>query len=141
MKRSGLITALAGVQLLIGSLSLSIALYLLDLIRNPEIANDQAALQVVRIFTRNVIIFTVPTLISAIGIWKVKRWGRWLAIMLYAVTVLVLLYGPVFEHETIEGSDIPRIVIIITLLVLFSLPAVGREFKRSTQQSALGIQS
>jgi uncharacterized membrane protein (DUF2068 family) len=129
MTRSGLITALAIVQLLIGAVWLSIAFYLLALMRSPEIAHDQGALQGLRIGFVSIIIFAVPTLISAVGLWKVRPWGRWLAITFYALTLCALLYSPVFEHDPMDGSDITMTIVFAVLLVLFSLPQVGRELK------------
>ena len=134
MKRSGLITALAVVQLLIGAVSLSIALYLLALMRSPEIANDQGALQGLRIASVSIAIFAVPTLISAIAIWQLRRWGQWLSITLYAMTVCALLYSPVIEHDPMDGSDITMTVIFVGLLIVFSLPQVGRQLRKSSQQ-------
>jgi uncharacterized membrane protein (DUF2068 family) len=137
MTRSGLITALAIVQLLIGAVWLSIAFYLLALMRSPEIAHDQGALQGLRIGFVSIIIFAVPTLISAVGLWKVRPWGRWLAITFYALTLCALLYSPVFEHDPMDGSDITMTIVFAVLLVLFSLPQVGRELKRSNQPSGV----
>ena len=141
MTRSGLITALAIVQLLIGAVWLAIAFYLLSLMSSPEIANDQGAIEGLRIGFISIIIFAVPTLISAIGLWKVKAWGRWLAIAAYAITLCALLYGPVAEHDTMDGSDVTMAIVFAVLLVLFALPPVGRQLKKSTQQSALSTQS
>ena len=141
MTRSGLITALAVVQLLIGAVWLSIAFYLLALMRSPEIANDQGALQGLRIGFVSIVIFAVPTLISAIALWKVKQWGRWLAITVYAITLCALLYGPIVDHDTMDGSDFTMAIVFAVLLVVFSLPQIGRQFRTSTQQSALSIQN
>jgi|SRR5256885_16190986 len=141
MTRSGLITALAVVQLLIGAVWLSIAFYLLALMRSPEIANDQGALQGLRIGFISIVIFAVPTLVSAIALWKVQRWGRWLAIAVYAMTLCALLYGPIIDHDSLDGSDITIAIVFAVLLVAFSLPAVGKDLRKSTQQSALSIQS
>jgi uncharacterized membrane protein (DUF2068 family) len=139
--RSGLITALAIVQLLIGAVWLSIAFYLLSLMRSPEIANDQGALQGLRIGFLSIIIFAVPTLISSAALWKVRAWGRWLAIAVYGITLSALLYGPIAEHDTMDGSDITVSIVFAVLLVLFALPQVGRQLKKSIQQSAVSIQS
>ena len=137
MTRAGLITALAVVQLLIGAVWLSIAFYLLSLTQSPEIAHDQGALQGLRIGFVSILIFAVPTLISAIGLWKVKPWGRWVAIGMYALTLCALLYSPVFEHDPMDGSDIAMTIAFAVLLIVFSLPAVGRHLGRSTQQSTI----
>lgn len=141
MSRSGLITALAVVQLLIGAVWLSIAFYLLSLMRSPEIANDQGALQGLRIGFVSIVLFAVPTLISAIALWKVKPWGRWLAIAVYVMWLCALLYSPVVEHDTMDGSDITMAIVFGVLLVVFSLPQVGRQFGKSTRRSAVSIQS
>jgi hypothetical protein len=37
-----------------------------------------------------------------------------------------------------DGSDITMTVVFAVLLVLFSLPQVGRELKNSNQHSAVG---
>ena len=140
MTRSGLITALAVVQLLIGAVWLSLAFYLLSLMSSPEIANDQGAMQGLRRASLSIGIFAVPTLISAVGLWKVKRWGRWLAIALYALTLCALFYGPVFEHDPMDGSDITMSIVFAVLLIVFSLPAVGRQLKAGNQHPAVGIQ-
>jgi uncharacterized membrane protein (DUF2068 family) len=139
MSRSGLITALAVVQLLIGAVWLSIAFYLLALMRSPEIANDPGALQGLRIGFVSIVVFAVPTLISAIALWKVRQWGRWLAIAVYALTLCALLYSPVFEHDTMDGSDITMSIVFAVLIVVFSLPQIGRQFRMSSPQSAVSI--
>ena len=141
MTRPGLITALTVVQLMIGAVWLSIAFYLLALTRSPEIANDQGALQGLRIGFVSILIFAVPTLISAVGLWKVKRWGRWLAIVFYTLTLCGLLYSPIFEHDPMDGSDIVMTIVFAVLLIVFSLPAVGRQLKKNNQQSVVNIQS
>ena len=137
MTRSGLITALAVVQLLIGAVWLSMAFYLLSLMGSPEIANDQGALQGLRIGFVSILIFAVPTLISALGLWKVKPWGRWLAIVFYALTLCALLYSPVFEHDPMDGSDIVMTIVFAVLLVVFSLPQIGRQLKQSSRPSGV----
>ena len=139
MPRSGLITALAVVQLSVGAVWLAIAFYLLSLMSSPEIANDPGALQGLRIGFISIAIFAVPTLISAIALWKVKAWGRWLAIAVYAITLCALLYGPVFEHDTMDGSDVTMTIVFAVLLVLFALPQIGRQLKPSSQPSALKL--
>ena len=138
--RTGLITALAIVQLLIGAVWLAIAFYLLSLMRSPEIANDPGALQGLRIGFISIVIFAVPTLISSFGLWKVKPWGRWLAIAVYAITLCALLYGPIADHDTMDGSDITMAIVFAVLLAVFSLPQIGRQLKRSIQHSAFGTQ-
>ena len=139
MTRSGLITALAVVQLLIGAVWLSIAFYLLSLTGSPEIANDQGAMQGLRIGALSIGIFAVPTLISAIGLWKIMQWGRWLAAAVYAVTLCALLYSPVIEHDPMDGSDITMAIVFAVLLIVFSLPAVGKQLKPGSQHSAVGV--
>lgn len=139
--RTGLITALAIVQLLLGAVWLAIAFYLLSLMRSPEIANDPGALQGLRIGFISIVIFAVPTLISSFALWKVKPWGRWLAIAVYAITLCTLLYGPIADHDTMDGSDITMAIVFAVLLVLFALPQVGRQLKPNTPQSAVSIQS
>jgi len=139
VKRTGLITALAIVQLLIGAVWLAIAFYLLSLMRSPEIANDPGALQGLRIGFISIVVFAVPTLISSFALWKVKPWGRWLAIAVYAITLCTLLYGPIADHDTMDGSDITMAIVFAVLLVVFSLPQIGRQLKPSTQQSAVSI--
>jgi hypothetical protein len=137
MTRSGLITALAVVQLLIGAVWLSIAFYLLSLMGSPEIANDQGAMQGLRIGALSIGVFAVPTLISAVGLWKAMPWGRWLAVAIYALTLCALLYSAIFEHDPMDGSDITMAIVFAVLLVVFSLPAVGRQLRPSSQRSAI----
>src|SRR5215813_851524 len=107
---------------------------------SPEIANDQGAMQGLRRASLSTGIFAVPTLISAVGLWKVRRWGRWLAIALYALTLCALLYSPVFEHDPMDGSDITMSIVFAVLLIVFSLPAVGRQLGSGTQRSAVSTQ-
>jgi hypothetical protein len=70
----------------------------------------------------------------------VKPWGRWLAIVFYALTLCGLLYSPIFEHDPMDGSDIVMTIVFGALLIVFSLPAVGRQLGRSNQRSAVNIQ-
>ncbi len=137
MKRSPLITLLAILQLIAGLCFAGIAIYLIAQTRNPEILKSQDAAGAIfgyKIAALAVSILAIPNFLAGIGLWKVKPWGRWLAIAINGMTLAMLLYDPIFEHERMDRDDVGTALVFAGMLILFLLPVVGRHLR--TEQAA-----
>ena len=137
MRRSGLITVLAVLQLVAGLFFAATAIYLIAETRNPEILKSQDAVGAVyglKFTALAVSILAIPNFLAGIGLWRVQPWGRWLAVAINAVTLATLLYDPIFEHERMDLDDIWIAAVFAALLIVFLLPVVGKHLR--SQQSA-----
>jgi uncharacterized membrane protein (DUF2068 family) len=135
VKRSGLITVLAILQLVAGLFFAGTAIYLIAETRNPEILKSQDAVGAVyglKFAALAVSILAIPNFLAGIGLWRVKAWGRWLAVAINAVTLATLLYEPIFEHARMDLDDIGTALVFAGMLILFLLPVVGRHLRNDS---------
>jgi hypothetical protein len=138
VRRSGFITVLAILQMVAGLCFVGIAIYLLAQTRNPEILKSQDAAGAIfgyKIAALAVSILAIPNFLAGIGLWKVKAWGRWLAVAINGITLATLLYDPIFEHARMDRDDIGTALVFAGMLILFLLPVVGRHL-RGAQSAA-----
>lgn len=136
MKRTGLITVLAILQMLAGlsfaGIAIYLAIYLVAQTRNSGVLKPQEAAGAIygyKVAALAVSIVAVPNFLAGIGLWRMKPWGRWLAVAINGFTLATLLYGPIFEHESMDLADILTASTFAALLILFLLPVVGRHLR------------
>ena len=98
---------------------------LLDLTA-PFVAN---AIKLPTIAIYPILVVGVGDLVAAFGLWKMKRWGLLLAIIVSALTILAAAPGP-FIATNIGGRVLTLVLIVsyALVLVLVALPATRKAF-------------
>ena len=82
----------------------------------------------------------VLVLASAIALWKGKRWGWWLALLIDLLGAVVFLWDPVERHVWPDLDELAFIVLFALLLAWLFLPRVrswffGRNEARALKES------
>jgi MFS family permease len=132
MRRSGWVTGVTVIQLLVALTLAGGAIYLLVLTRSPEILNDKdeaEAAHGLRIAAAICAPLALIYLASVYGLWKDKLWGWWLGFLLNLAAAGTLVYSVIddgWSHS--DATDIALPVAFIVLLALFVIPAVRRHY-------------
>lgn len=75
----------------------------------------------------------VPVLLACWAMWRNRRWGWWVAVVFYLISLAAMLYGPVIEHEDVDTDDMAVAAVFFVLIVLLFLPPVLRFYLRGMQ--------
>jgi len=131
MNRSVLVTLVAVIQLLFGLLCAGTVGYLLVLTRSKQILADKDAAEAVhglKIGAAVVAAMAVPVLASAYGLFKRKLWAWIVALLVNVAGAVLMLWGPVLEHERMDRSDITFTAFFLVMVIVLLLPGVWRSF-------------
>ena len=132
MKRSGWVTGVTVIQLLLALTLLGATIYLLVLARSPEILNDKDGAEAAHGLRIAAAICAPLGLIyfaSLLGLWKDKLWGWWLGLLLNLTAAGTLIFSVIddgWKHSDAEDIALP--IVFIVLLALFLVPAVRRYY-------------
>lgn len=146
MRRSGWVTGVTVIQLLLGFTLLGGSIYLLVLARSPEIVNDKDGTEAahgLRIAAGLCAPLAVIYFASVCGLWKDKLWGWWLGFLLNLAAAGTLAYSVMddgWSHS--DANDIALPIVFIILLALFVIPAVRRHYwgAGDSKQDAVAIE-
>jgi hypothetical protein len=126
MRRSGWVTGITILQLILGLSVLAVAGYLLWLIRTPQIRNgDDAANAIYGLKIAAGMLFP-PALMylgGAYGMWKRKLWGWWVSLVINAGCALVFAYS-MFD-DGIRNIDYELLGFTLAFITSFALLLVG----------------
>lgn len=128
MKRPRLILALAFLQLVLGVIYMSFAIYIIHQTTTPEIMNDSDAPDTIKGLLIGAALFGAMgfgTLVSSFGLWLVESWGRWLAIAMNGIAAGVMVYNA-FDESHLDWQDVAIPVALVLALVPYLFPTVGR---------------
>lgn len=64
----------------------------------------------------------VLVLATAVALWKGKRWGWWLALIIDLLGAVIFLWDPVERHVWPDVDELVFIVLFVVLLALLLLP-------------------
>jgi uncharacterized membrane protein (DUF2068 family) len=132
MKRSGWVTGVTVIQLLLALTLLGGTIYLLVLARSPEILNAKDGAEAahgLRIAAGLCAPLAVIYFVSVLGLWKDKLWGWWLGFLLNLAAGGTLVFSVIddgWSHS--DATDIALPVVFTVLLVLYVIPAVRRHY-------------
>jgi uncharacterized membrane protein (DUF2068 family) len=134
MKRSGWVTGVTVIQLLLALTLLGVTIYLLVLARSPEILNERdgdgaEAAHGLRIAAGICAALALIYLVAVYGLWKDKLWGWWLGFLLNLAAGVTLVFSVIddgWSHS--DATDIALPVVFIVLLALYVIPAVRRHY-------------
>ena len=132
MKRSGWVTGVTVIQLLLPLTLLGVTIYLLVLARSPEILNEKDgadAAHGLRIAAGLCAPLALIYFASVYGLWRDKLWGWWLGFLLNLAAAGTLVYSVIddgWSHS--DATDIALPVVFIVLLGLLVMPAVRRHY-------------
>jgi len=82
----------------------------------------------------------VLVLATAVALWKGKRWGWWLALLIDLLGAVIFLWDPVERHVWPDVDELAFIVLFVILLALLLLPRArsfffGRNEARMLKES------
>ena len=78
-------------------------------------------------------IFAFASVVAALGLWLQLRWGRWIALASLGTSVIAFALG-LYDDGDWEWAVLPFLIVFIGLLVLYSLPRVGRALYRDSKE-------
>lgn len=130
MKRSGWITGVLLLQLLYVLVLLAITVYLLVLMRTPDTGNNSDTAQNMAGLEIGVAVLGVPALVALVawfGLWKEKRWGWWLTVVIDLGFFAAFAYS-LFDDgwHNIDGALVALAAIALAQVVSLLAPKVRR---------------
>jgi len=135
MKRSAWVTGATVLQTLQGFFLAGLSVFLLSLVRLPEIKQGKDAAETlagIKIAAGMIAAPAIPVLASAYGMWKHRLWGWWMAL----VTDMGLFIAFVYSMVDDGWSNVDWELVIFAALALFAvlmllLPSVRSFYWRS----------
>ena len=134
MKRPGLIKTVMVGESLAAVLIVGLAAYTFWLSGSPEILREPGAAEAVHGLRVGAAATAMPGLmlmVSAIGLWRGKRWSWWLALTTDAIVFAALAYHSLTEN-TVEWDETALAMCFLVLAVSLVLPRV-RDFYLQNQ--------
>ena len=130
MRRSGWITGVVVAHFLCGALFLGTCIFLLILIRYPEVKQGENAAETIwglKVAAVMVVPLAVVLFVSAWGLWKNKLWGWWLALLTDAGLVGIFVYSMIDDGlDNIDWDMAGFTVAAFVLAVMVLAPPVRR---------------
>jgi hypothetical protein len=131
MPRPRLITALSLIQ---AGLALVFAGGIVNLgLLAAESTNDPEGQRGMLIGMAACGVYAFVSVVAALGLWLQLRWGRWIALASLATCAVGLAFG-LYDDGEWEWTVLPFLIAFIGLLILYSLPRVGRAMYRDTKE-------
>lgn len=128
MKRSGLITGVLLLQLLYVLVLLALTVYLLVLMRMPDPGNNSDAEQNRVGLEIGAAVLGVPALVALIawfGLWRGKRWGWWLTVLIDLGFFAAFGYSLIDDGwHNIDGALVALTVTALVPVVYLAAPRV-----------------
>jgi uncharacterized membrane protein (DUF2068 family) len=139
-RRSGWVTGVKVIQLLIALTLAGTTIFLLYLTKSPEILAEKDAAETVgglHIAAALCGPLAIVYLVSVFGLWKEKLWGWWLAFLLNAAAALALMFDVINDgFKNVDTEDVVVPVILILIVVVYLLPAVRKYYWNSPGQKS-----
>jgi hypothetical protein len=131
MPRPRLITALSLIQ---AGLALVFAGGIVNLgLLAAESTNDPEGQRGMLIGMAACGVYAFVSVVAALGLWLQLRWGRWIALASLGTCVLAFAFG-LYDDGHWEWTVLPFLIALIGLLILYSLPRVGRALYRDSKE-------
>jgi hypothetical protein len=130
MPRPRLITALSLIQAAL-ALVFGFGIVNLSFVAQQE-AHDADAVRGILIGMAACGVFAFASLVAALGLWLQLRWGRWVALASLTTAVLGFAVG-FYDEGGWDWEVLPWLIPFVGLLILYSLPRVGRALYRDTK--------
>ena len=139
MRRSGLVVGVTIVELLLALLLVGISVFLVVWMRSPEISQSQDAADEIFGLKIAVGVLVVPgfiMLLAALGMWKDKLWGWWLALLIDLGIAVTLIYGVIDDGWRVaDKEDIALAVTSAVPVLLLLIPTVRKHYWQSSQMT------
>jgi uncharacterized membrane protein (DUF2068 family) len=139
MRRSSLIVGVTIVELLLALLLVGISIFLVVWMRSPEVQQSSNAADEIfglKMAAGVLVIPGVSMLLAALGLWKDKLWGWWLALLVDLAIAVTLIYGVIDDGWRVADSeDISLAVISVVPIVLLLIPAVRKHYWQGSDSS------
>ena len=132
MRRSGLVVGVTIIELLLALGLMGISIFLVVWIRSPEIRQSHDAADEIfglKIAAGVLIIPGVIMLSAALGMWKDKLWGWWLALLVDVGISATLIYSIIDDGwRVMDKEDIALASISVVPIVLLLVPGVRKYY-------------
>jgi uncharacterized membrane protein (DUF2068 family) len=142
MRRSGLVIGVTIVELLLALLLVGISIFLALWMRSAEVQQSLNAADEIfglRIAALVLVIPGVIMLLAAMGMWKDKLWGWWLALLIDLSIATTLFYSVIDDGWRVaDREDIALAVISVVPIVLLLIPAVRKHYWQNSETSLPG---
>lgn len=139
MKRSGWVTGVVVMQTLLASCFVGIFVFLLTLIRAPEVKQGHdaaAAIRGLKVAAGVIGPLALLVLASDYGLWKKRLWGWWLALFTDMGLVGALVYSVIDDGwDNFDWSIFAVTAASVVLVALLLLPPVRRFYWGETGAS------
>ena len=140
MKRSGLITGVTTMQLLMALLLVGLCAYLFFLARSPETrqaSDPSAAVWGLEVAAGIIAPFASLALAGAYGMWRDRLWGWWLSFLADAIFAGVLVYSVIDDGWSNADTELVICTVVSLLpVILLLLPSVRRFYRAASQPPA-----
>jgi len=80
-------------------------------------------------------------LASCWGLWRTRRWGWWLALMINLGGLITFLWDPITRRVKPDSDELAFIIIFAVLAILLTFAPVRRLYLRHKEISAEGTES
>jgi len=143
-KRPVAATVLAVIQSVIAAMNVVVAVIVLLAMRSPEVApHATEEAHAMGLNAVLVVVAALATTIAAVGLWR--RWavGWALTLKLGLIVAIGMLWGPVFDHDYMSGTDVAVTAEFAATVVLALMPVVRRWYighKTATRVAANSTQ-
>jgi uncharacterized membrane protein (DUF2068 family) len=140
VKRSGWVTGVRVIQLLMALTIAGTTVFLLYLTKSPEILAEKDAAETVNglhIAAGLCGPLAIVYLVSVFGLWKDKLWGWWLAFLLNVAAAIMLVVNAFDDGlRKVDMEDLAVLAIFVVIVVLYLLPAVREHYWGSSEKES-----
>jgi hypothetical protein len=141
MRRPGLIVGVTIVELLLALSLVAFSIFLVVLMRSPEIRQSYDAAEEVfglKIAAGVMVVPGIFMLLAAFGMWKDKLWGWWLALLI-DFGMAATLFTSVIEDgwRVADREDLTLAVLSLVPVILLLIPVVRKHYWGSSEASVM----
>jgi hypothetical protein len=137
MQRPVWVTSIIVLQLLLGALFAGTCIYLLFLIRLPEMKQTPNAAEGILGLKIAVGIFAPMALlvvVAAFGMWKARQWGWWFALLTNLALAVIFVYSSIDDGwNNLDWEMVAMTAVIVALIIFLLLPQVRGFYLRRDQ--------
>ena len=137
MQRPVWVTSIIILQLLLGVLFAGICIYLLFLIRSPQMKQTPDAAEGIlglKIAVGVIAPMALLLIVAAFGMWKTKRWSWWFALLTDLGLAIVFVYSSIDDGwNNLDWQMVALTSVLVALIIFLLLPQVRRFYLRRNQ--------
>jgi uncharacterized membrane protein (DUF2068 family) len=135
MQRPVWVTSIIILQLLLGALFAGVCIYLLFLIRSPEMKQGPAeGILGLKIAVGIIAPMALLVIVAAWGMWKARQWGWWFALLTNLALAVTFVYSSIDDgRNNLDWEMVAMTAVIVGLIIFLLLPQVRGFYLRRDQ--------